>query len=112
MANRTKLFPRVLDFVYAFAPSPDGRRLATIERNLKDRPRKYWIRIHDLDKNKVVREWEHPERGYWMRWKPDALIVNNDKTAFIYRPNSGKLVRRHSINGREFALSLDKLAHS
>ena len=107
VASGSELSRDFADRVFAFAPSPDGRRFATIERNRGER--RDWIRIRYLGGDHMVHEWEHPEGGYWLQWGPRALVAGSRtrQTASIYDPNSGALVHRHPIEGSQFALSPD-----
>lgn len=93
------------DLVSAFAFSPDGGRLATLERNRGERER--WIRIREIDGNRMLREWKHPEQGIWMQWGSHRLVVGNHTAATIYDSGSGELLHRHPIRDGKFALSPD-----
>ncbi len=106
VASKSELSRDFADIVSAFAPSPDGRQLATIERNRGER--RYWMRIRDLDGARALREWELPKPGYLgLQWGPSRLVASRDNTALIYDPDSGKLLHRHSIEKGKFALSRD-----
>ena len=105
VTSKSELSLDFADHVSAFALSPDGRQLATLERNRGERKR--WIRIRDIDGNRMLREWEHPEHGLWMQWGSHSLVVGNHAAATIYDPISGELLHRHLIEYGKFALSPD-----
>ena len=79
VATGTEVSLDLADLVFAFAISPDGRRLATMERDRGER--RYWVRIRDLAEDRDVREWEHFERSDWLQWGPRALVVGSRETA-------------------------------
>ena len=105
VADKSELSLDFADLVFAFALSPDGYQLATLERNRGERER--WIRIRDIDGNRMLREWKHPERGGWMQWRSNGLVVGSHDAATIYDPNNGEFVYRHPIRDGKFALSPD-----
>jgi WD40 repeat protein len=104
-ASGAELSREFADRVLAFAPDPDGHRIATIERNRGERV--YWVRIRDLNDDGVVREWVHSERGEWLHWGPQGLVVGSRGGASIHAVDSGALLHVHPSQARPFALSPD-----
>lgn len=104
VTSRSELFRDFADLVFAFDFSPQGARLATVERNRGERV--YQVRVRDLGAADVEREWEHPERAAWIRWRPHALVVGG-QNAWLYDPVSGALRHQHPIGQSGFALSPD-----
>jgi WD40 repeat protein len=104
LASGSELFRDFADLVFTFAFSPDGDRLATVERNRGERV--YRVRLRDLGGEGVEREWEHPERAEWVQWGPQALVVGG-QDAWLYDPESGELRHRHPLEQGPFALSPD-----
>jgi len=103
--RRKELVPRVADFVLTFALSPIEQRLVTIEKNKG--VRKYWIRIHDLKEDRVVQEWEHPERVEWVRFGVEALVVSDEQGTTIYNLKTEETVRHPFTVQDKYALSGD-----
>ena len=103
VASRSELALNITGLVQAFAPSPDGRWLATIERDRGER--QYWVRIRDLTGAQALRAWPHPKRVTWLQWHPHRLVVRSRNTASIYDPDSGQLIQRLPVDKRRFALS-------
>jgi WD40 repeat protein len=76
-----------------------------LERNRGERV--YWIRTRALDTGQILNQWKHARSGNWLSWNANTLLVGDANEAWIYHPDSGRLIRRLPGNEHSLAVSRD-----